>query len=229
VKERPIIFTGRMVRAILGGAKTATRRPCKPAIDPLRGRGPAMSEPAAAVYPDGSGEGWIAWWGQGPFSAEETARIYPGNAGFRCPYGVPGDRLWIRETWAPGPKGPIFYTDSRWDDGYPREAAYELGVTGWRSPLFLRRADSRIDLEVVDVRVERLHDITEEDAAAEGCHPEFEVDLASFVRGRTMPESTHVLGFKHAWSRLHGRESWDANPWVWRVGFKVIRPMLGGA
>lgn len=87
MKERPMLFNGEMVRAVLDGRKTQTRRVCKKAHSKHDG-------PADAVHLDGAGTGWIAWWGKGPHSAEFTVRAYPGADGFPCPYGVPGDRLW---------------------------------------------------------------------------------------------------------------------------------------
>src|SRR5690554_5325653 len=98
MRERPIIFSGAMVRAILEGRKTQTRRVMKQAMERKLARR-TIPDVADAVFPDGSGNGWVAWYGQGPFTAEDTVRRYPGDHGFHCPFGRPGDRLWVRETW----------------------------------------------------------------------------------------------------------------------------------
>ena len=134
-----------------------------------------------------------------------------------------GDRLWVRETFHPCDGGAIYAADYPWED--LREAAKHAGVERWKPSIFMPRAESRIDLEATeDAREERLHDITEAEAEAEGVGAEFEMDLATFVRGRGAPAVTFYLGFKHAWNRINGPRSWDENPSVAVVSFKRIRP-----
>jgi len=104
MKYRGMHFLAPMVRAILEGRKTQTRMVI---LQPLEALSLRMVRPwptAASIHPDGSGLGWIAWW-PSPVSAEETARIYPGNEGFRCLHGVPGDRLYVKETFFEGDDG----------------------------------------------------------------------------------------------------------------------------
>lgn len=160
-----------------------------------------------------------------------------------CPYGQPGDLLWVRETW--NALYPVAGDDIPWyhhelspeqriqpatpiyrasEDGpnYPTSDDIEAGFK-WQPSIFMPRWASRILLRVVSVRVERLQDITEADAQAEGMPKEFEVDAATFVQGQPLPESTHYLGFKHLWREINGAESWDANPWVWVVEFEVVK------
>ena len=133
--ERPILFSGPMVRAILEGRKTMTRRVIK--LQPT-GAADVQYRVAAAVTMPVSGRQQV------------------------CPYGRVGDHLWVRETWAPHawpPTGPSYQYAA--DDQYPAPER-------WRPSIHMPRAASRITLEVLNVRVERLHDISEEDAKAEG-------------------------------------------------------------
>ena len=183
MKERPIIFSGEMVRAILDGRKTQTRRVAKgnPTIDD-------------------------------------------------CPYGKIGTRLWVREAW-----GESKVRDQSIDDKivlvhhawrYKADAEVEqVQVFGrrdlktkaelykWKSPIFMPRWASRITLEITGVRIEQLHDISEEDAKAEG------VEISQ------MPDVFHPYKteFRTAWNKLHGKKApWESNPWVWAISFKRI-------
>lgn len=145
MKERPILFSAPMVRAILDGTKTQTRRVVKHRHLAFIGGKGQENDPSA--------------WGFGAGVQNESYRLV-------CPYGIPGDRLWVKETWHPG--GPennhdgVIYraTDPGWDDS-------GSGLR-WRPSVFMPRWASRITLEISSVRVERLQDITEEDARAEG-------------------------------------------------------------
>jgi hypothetical protein len=203
--DRPILFSGPTVRAILAGAKTETRRICKQAVD-------EGGAPAGSVHPTGSGTSWVAWW---PFAtAAETVRRYPGNEGFGCPYGVPGDRLWARETWKASAVSDAadqvligYRSDDadEWRNIAPSDADAWLqrwlrrNTGAWCPSIYMPRWASRLTLDVHAVRVERLHDIDDAGARAEG------------VADR---EAYRVL-----WCDINGAESWDANPWVWVVGF----------
>lgn len=131
--------------------------------------------------------------------------------------------MWVRETWYPRDNGVIFAADYLWEE--LSDAARAADVERWKSPLYLPRANARIELEATaNAREEPLHAITEEEAEAEGVGPEFEIDLATFVRGKTVPQSTYVLGFKHTWNRINGPRSWEANPSVVVLSFKRVRP-----
>ena len=148
-----------------------------------------------------------------------------------CPYGQPGDRLWVREAWArinvaqaPGESWVVYREcDNRTDYGGP-----------WKPSIHMRRRDSRILLEVTDVRVELLQDISEQQALAEGIvGVDFRPDDGfPICRGYMVgpddgstPLETHASkAFAGLWRSINGQESWDANPWVWVVEFKRVTP-----
>lgn len=182
-KERPILFSGQMVRAILGGRKTQTRRVIK-----------NIPHDAAHIWHDG-GE-WIVENAPGQCWNKKTA----------CPYGQPGDRLWVRETWQldESETGYVYRADI---EGFLDQA---FGPPTWRPSIFMPRAASRILLEIVSVRAERLQDISEEDAKSEGVRP---------FMGSPLP---YKAAFCTLWQHINGPESWAANPWVWVVEFKKI-------
>lgn len=188
-RERPVIFTGESVRAILSGAKTQTRRLVKP-----------QPSPTARYYKQDS-IGAFGW---------------SDNTWTRCPYGAPGDRLWVRETWLRCNDGEILFRadvpDLR-DEAAAKACLHLMGESSpWRSPLFLRRDDARIALELTAVRVERLQEISEGDALAEG----FAGDP---------PALTPRDEFSVAWEGLHEKKGngWDANPWVWVLTFAQVK------
>lgn len=194
-RERPILFSGPMVRAILSGKKTQTRRIVKQSYS--RGEIFANVQRCQKVEPVEGG--WLF------YDEIDTSH----DQDLACPYGVPGDRLWVREAWAPciggkdGPENPILY---RADDlpGYD-------DLT-WRPSIHMPRRACRIRLDVTDVRVQRLQEITEEDAIAEGaqCVPDFPASLTD--RG----------AFAKLWNKINGPGAWESNPWVWAVTFKRI-------
>lgn len=147
------------------------------------------------------------------------------GATYFCPFGQPGDRLWVREAWAqinvaqaPGETWVVYREcDNRTDYGGP-----------WKPSIHMRRRDSRILLEITAVRVERLHDITEDQAEAEGVErPEniTNVDVwdgaeRELFNAMNQPRAR----FRRLWSDINGSESWDSNPWVWVVEFKRVTP-----
>ena len=219
MKERPILFSGPMVRAILAGRKTQTRRVVKV--------GAMKPDELAFVFDDERGQWEVglladqgrwahAWWA-------------------RCPYGAPGDRLWVRETFASfrAEGQPVTPRDARYvvlrdgaqvyADGktYPPLAAYAAGAFDaikWRPSIHMPRWASRITLEVVSVRVERLQSITEEDARAEGVEPNVLHVLAK-------TGTDHLASFELLWDRINGKRApWDSNPWVWAVEFRRVQP-----
>lgn len=224
IKERPILFSGPMVRAILDGRKTQTRRIVKPQFQTAWGFGVRRGHKAFSVNvdiaePDGSWK-WID-----------------------CPYGKAGDHLWVRETWTPDhaafyPHFPICY---RADFGPEYDRANGKVFSSeqnawfpfkWRPSIFMPRTASRITLVITGVRVERLQDISEEDARAEGV-AKMQRDPASShqwlfepVFGCDHPSGT--LGsarecFESGWNKIHGLGSWAANPWVWAISFERVR------
>lgn len=170
----PLVLTAEEVRVALDGKLTEIRRPFTEANDSVpaayRKRVGGAPDFADAVFPDGSGAGWIAWWGRGPFSAEETARLYPAG-GVPCPFGAPGDLLFVQETWAahwmydnvsaeqarstrPG--------DNRWYQADGEDAPGSCGCPAvgrrgrWRDASTLLACDSRLALRNRGVRVERV-------------------------------------------------------------------------
>ncbi|EAY9565139.1 hypothetical protein BA086_05685 [Salmonella enterica] len=215
MKERGMIFNGEMVRAILDGRKTQTRRIMKnqPAGD--------YPETPALIRNVGTGFQWHGLYGESSI--------------FNCPLGSIGERIWVRETY----QGPLFdyeqmesYLEdsSKFEkpdfcvyraDGEPAPEFYDADGNlhcGWRPSIHMPRWASRITLEITDVRVERLHSISEEDAQAEGVQPAcYEI---------TPPEAAYRVSFGEVWRGIYGEESWAANPWVWVIKFKRVE---GGA
>jgi hypothetical protein len=199
-KERPILFSGPMVRALLDGSKTQTRRILKRAV------GPSLS-----VDCDESGVAELSWLhGDGP-GHEVHERIQQ----VQCPYGVPGDRLWVRESFwgcdAPGyGDQPCVVYDDEWHgkEYRPAEIRPWARKFGRIPSIHMPRDCSRITLEITGVRVERLQDISESDAQAEG------VGLSD---DQTYP---YTFAFATLWEQLNGKGSWLADPWVWVVDFK---------
>ncbi|MGY2255082.1 hypothetical protein [Pseudomonas reactans] len=200
IKERPILFSAPMVRAILEGRKTVTRREVKKkaALDCLA----AEFEPAFLAL--------------------------PGNSDL-CPYGKPGDRLWVRETWARvGNCDPGYLTfGATYPDCLPPELENipSASEVRWKPSIHMFRRDSRILLEITDVRVERLQDITEEQAKAEGVRLYTDhAELGDWwhVDGIETYSADPRKSFELLWSSVGG--DWQANPWVWAVEFKRVTP-----
>lgn len=208
--ERPILFSGPMVRAILEGRKTVTRRICKP-------------QPSAHAHTTSAeGNPMSAWW--------ETGKDIN-----HCPYGQPGERLWVRETWARvGTTDPGYLT---YRATYPRclpagleNVPADIRDAGerWRPSIHMPRTACRILLEITAVHVERLQDITEEQAVAEGVdRPENirDVDVSDGAERELFNAMNQPRDrFKRLWADINGAESWNANPWVWVVEFKRVTP-----
>lgn len=227
MKERPILFSGPMVRAILEGRKTQTRRILKQA-DFSRGL-LAGGDWADAVYPARE-SGWIAWHGRstpGPELEAFTKQTYA--QGFLCPYGQPGDRLWVRETWMEFERTPTIVGYLPGGIGYRADLdecgqvpVTEDGLTvlrtpkdNWRPSIFMPREHSRITLEVVSVRVERVQEITHSDAIAEGIIDQ-ELGAGDLIDG-----SYAVTNFAYLWDSINAKRgyAWESNPWVWVVSF----------
>lgn len=213
MKESPIPFKGDMVRAVLSGQKTQTRRPMKP----------------IPVYPDAFDglrreihDGQVHFWASG---AELPAHK------FRCPYGQPGDRLWVRERWA---------ADMSFDDLPPRmlpprgmpiyyHATAQCMDYKWRPSIHMPRWASRITLEITDVHVERVQDITNDEAVAEGAYEVRKVgdDIAHAtwtMDGLDWRYDTPREAFVATWDSIYAADGlgWDVNPWVWVVAFKRV-------
>lgn len=119
-----------------------------------------------------------------------------------CPHGRPGDRLWVKETFNLCGGKPFYRASGEMHADWK-----------WKPSLFMRRENSRITLEIARVRCERLNDISEADARAEGCEPLGD-DVSQAFR----------LGYMHLWGRINGPGSWSANPWVWVIEFRRVQP-----
>ena len=198
MKERPILFNSEMVRAVLDGRKTQTRRVVKPLPSEF------MGSPHHMGFFGGHS-------GVGAYFYEEE---YPEEGSFfwKCPYGKPGDRLWVRETWAHF-KGETFYRAEGSNNGRIEE------TVGWKPSIHMFRRDSRILLEVVSVRVERVQDISEDDARAEA--PPDVVDGQIYP---TIADWHPQDAFEHLWDSINDKRGfgWDTNCWVWVVEFKRV-------
>ncbi|HHZ8309099.1 TPA: hypothetical protein ACWL76_004011 [Klebsiella michiganensis] len=238
MKERGMIFNSEMVRAILDGRKTQTRRIMapQPADDIER-----------SAFPNPDAIGWKS----------SLKHKHGSTTAHFCPYGKPGDRIWVRETWGvvsheldedgriqpwtpdrPAtaihemPFGNGYYSghaiyaadgDFTWGD----DDGYEDGRSCWKPSIHMPKAASRILLEITDVRVERLNAISEEDARAEGI-----IDGGCLNCGEpepcgcANPDPDATDAFAYLWQSIYGQENWNANPWVWVIEFKRVE---GGA
>ena len=218
VRERPILFSPPMVRALLAGTKTQTRRVVKP--QPREGEHIDTCPWVAS--------GWSLW---GPLGSSSACRC----SEVRCPYGDIGDRLWVRETWAIPPWSDLatdvaFRADLGPDDEREARAVQRIVrriENPWRSPIHLPRRFARILLELTSIRVERVQDISEEDAKAEGVTP-----VTLTTESLTWPGGAAAGGggcsaresFAGLWDSLHGPGAWERNDWVWVLSFRRIEP-----
>lgn len=195
MKERPILFSAPMVRSLLAGTKTQTRR---------------------VVKPQPTGDGLT-------------------DEGFRCPCGVPGDRLWVRECFAltggnirhevndaESADGVVYRADNtaaiftgRERDGRAVLAPVKFGdvIQRWRPSIFMPRWASRLTLEVTDVRVESLQSIGEADARAEG---------VGMGHSPYVDEHPAIDEYERLWNLINGARAWDLDPWVWVISFKRV-------
>jgi hypothetical protein len=218
MKTRPIPFTGEMVRAILDGRKTQTRRVCKSVLG--IGQITELERSTTPHYDWIFRDKRLRW---NDLRHEEMLE--------RCPHGAPGDRLWVRETWA---------ANSLMDGTPPRDlrriasvwyraggdSRYWYGAAGpgrWRPSIHMPRWASRITLEVTDVRVERVRSISEADCIAEGLalHPTADGWPSPALVGSLFDEAPRA--YQNLWDSINGKKpgcSWADNPWCWCVSFK---------
>ncbi|MEF3110375.1 hypothetical protein QFI91_14930 [Raoultella sp. WB_B2P2-3] len=221
ITERGMIFNGEMVRALLGGLKTQTRRIMKVQ--------PESSEFGLRYISESSltKELGMYFWSQSD-ACGVKARSEP----FSCPYGKPGDRIWVREAFRVHSRATdvatLVYKASARNSWTKQTHRVPVSVCNkpatpekWTPSLHMPRWASRILLEITDVRVERLNTISESDAIAEG--PERYNDdgiiyFGPYGRGDCRPE----VAYRDLWLSIYGAESWQANPWVWVIEFKRI-------
>ncbi|ELZ8934900.1 hypothetical protein U1D46_003924 [Cronobacter dublinensis] len=236
--ERPLIVNAEMVRAILDGRKTQTRRIIQ---------SPARNMQATGKKVIDYREPGDKWYGEYIFSMRNQSGTWCDYTKeqflAKCPFGAVGDRLWVRETWSDvnseGCPAVAYRADSdtrllaeietfRDEDGVlntadPRLDKYWFaawsgdlfsGTEGsWRPSIHMPRWASRITLEITGVRAERLRDLSEEDARAEGITP---------PAGGVLPGWKYRINFRDLWISIYGADNWEANPWVWVVEFKRV-------
>ena len=199
MKERPIIFGAESVRAILAGRKTQTRRAIRRdlPIDFVGGQDQRDDLSAWGYWVDDEYGRWAV------LQRGLDQRYAHGCFSIPCPYGVSGDRLWVRETWSVSGNGPFYRADTM----QPETVHYS-----WRSPIHMPWVFSRLTLEITAVRVQRLQDISEEDAKAEG------------VDRIVAKVPTYWDAFQYVWDDINGmRAPWESNPWVWALTFRRLK------
>lgn len=204
--ERPMLFSGAMVRAILAGTKTQTRRiaPIRK-LDLRRHPGDVLTWSVSFLK---AVKGALSSHSGGKFTDLQARSIIASQFN---PYGRPGDRLWVRETWAYG----VHAMASDRDEDGPFVYAADGTTQGrlcdrWRPSIHMPRAASRITLEITGVRVERLQDITPDDCSAEG------ISLHHVL------VDARQAKYRDLWESINGPGSWDANPWVWVIEFRRV-------
>ncbi|WP_375144465.1 hypothetical protein [Escherichia coli] len=215
MKERGMIFNGEMVRAILDGRKTQTRRIMK-------------VQPSDAFHPTHNGydldlnahcytPGVVDKNGYLQPAKKEVFGVADENEGYTCPFGAVGDRIWVRETWAEAGAGAPDLKLYRAD--YPEHVPthYEnvppADEIRWTPSIHMPRWASRLMLEITGVRVERLRDLSEDDAKSEGITP---------PSGGVLPGWEYRINFRDLWMSIYGADNWETNPWVWVIEFKVV-------
>ena len=233
MKERSLIAKPWEVRPFLEGRKTRLRRVVKLPSHIKH------HELDLTRMQDGYPDGVRPIWGD-----DNEPNLFS----TRNPYGQPGDRLWVKETYMPDPPRDGTWCSVAWEDDMRLDEIPEryriakhvihraswggVETVGWKPSIHMPRWASRITLEIVSVHVERLNEITEEDAKAEGIE---EIKSLPIVRGATRSKCWRDYGigvgffqpvqsFRSLWESINGPGSWDANPWVWVVEFRRLKP-----
>jgi hypothetical protein len=201
MKQRPILFSAPMIRALLNSSKTQTRRIVKP--QPLIGL-----------------EGLMKWRDSFWYERHELLQLLVDK---KCPYGKVGDQLWVRETFMSlantgvegrdkeGKRINYAYAAESPPGSYSDDCRKEYGLK-WKPSIHMPRIASRITLEITNIRVERLNDCSDEDALAEGVD-RTNTSIPGYAKKR----------YETLWESINGAGSWAANPWVWVVEFKVVK------
>jgi hypothetical protein len=213
MKERPILFSGPMVRAILDGRKTMTRRVVKvhDQRDDFERQGGFHG-----AWEDATRWTFNPRWDERLDGKGDPRPRYC----LRCPYGAPGDRLWVRESFrlSAGASKEVHYAASV--DDYTRA---EKGP--WKPSIHMPRWASRITLEVTGVRVERVQEISGRDVEAEGVEIDWDRVARMQAASDVDPEANVRASFACLWDGINGKRSpWSSNPWVWVIDFKVVKP-----
>jgi hypothetical protein len=213
MKETPILFSSEMVRAILEGRKTQTRRVIDFELNELHSSGNPVQ--LLGDWPlSNVGEfrdGYLNYQVQTQADDYSSGKV-------KCPYGQPGDRLWVKETWWANHSNDVFLykADAPFPGPYSKTEAFK-----WRPSRYMPRWASRITLEIDEIRVERLQDITEADATNEG----FKAGYSSFGDGKFEDvlehEWTTKEEFRDLWNSIYSKRGygWEANPLVWVIKF----------
>ena len=199
MKERPILFSGEMVRAILGGRKTQTRRVIKPQPFECMQRHPSDS---------GAPCGLLVW--------GDDYHVSDIILETMSPYGKPGDRLWVRDSFKEWSGGQVFYAATP----TVAKGMSLIPLGNWKPSIHMPRRLSRITLEIVSVRVERVQDISYDDAIAEGCNGRHSKDEEGIKSELFSPREE----FSKLWDRINSARgyAWENNPWVWAIEFRRI-------
>lgn len=207
-KVTPLLFNSEMIRALINGRKTQTRRVMK--HQPAHGcRYDMVESKIGACHHNGAGV-FV------PYAGNVATHVQP------CPWGQPGDLIWVRETFTNSPDGPIYAATAG------EAGALEPGDSiRWTPSIHMPRWASRLTLRLTDVRVERVQDISEEDCGAEGITvppPLLGIDMD----GNPIESETAGMDpwdfFSELWDNINAKRGfgWEANPWVWVLGFEVI-------
>lgn len=228
MKERGMIFNGEMARAILDGRKTQTRRIMK--IQPSDGFHPTHNGYDLDLNAHWYTPGVVDKNGYLQPAKKDVFGVADENEGYTCPFGAVGDRIWVREAF----QGPLVSEELLEEyraypekfenpeyceyaaDGGPRPEYCDLDDNlrhGWRPSIHMPRWASRLTLEITSVRVERLRDLSEDDAKSEGITP---------PSGGVLPGWEYRINFRELWMSIYGSDNWEANPWVWVIEFKVV-------
>lgn len=213
MNERAILFSAPMVRANLEGRKSMTRRTMK-------------DQPERQPVPQNDDK---LWWQEDIACSDGVVKTNY----YRCPYGGIGDVLWVRETWTW--EGDTSYKDLLPIGSFWYKADFEKneGPAKWKSSIFMPREACRLKLEIVNIKIERLNNISEEDAVAEGveragtgwkCYRKIS---SGRHRGEDHPYNvvsnrSPVFSYMELWENINGEGSWSKNPWVWVIEYKKL-------
>lgn len=215
MKDIPILYSTEMVRALLDGRKTQTRR-----LNGLENQNenPSMWKLAGDVYDPAWDEG--DWKSCCDFQSLDTSIMSLAQ----CPYGQPGDILWVRESFFKSLNcGFVFKA------GENKGVSYNEHFVKWKPNIHMPKTAARIFLQVKEIRVERLQDISAHDAKSEGVKLQWEYVPGSFQDSNNEKRAEkfysgmhHLTAFNQLWESINGAESWNSNPWVWVISFERI-------